>query len=165
MTPRVETATIPPAALPEPDAAAVLSWQLRRWARLCSMRSRCSRVRPPANWSIYFDPCSTITSGKEVMAIFWSRPDTTWDATTSLLSSSNWIVGRRASGGPKEIGFSPKPRGMMTATGAVPLLRAASAVAALYSGCAAPFTGAGRVSTTRDPSSSKPRTRPCAALL
>ena len=54
-------------------------------------------------------------------------------ATMSLLSLRSWIV-ERCEPPPNAIGFSPKPRGMMSATGAAPALTAASAVVAVYSG-------------------------------
>ena len=75
------------------------------------------------------------------------------------------MVGRLAPAGPNEIGFSPKPCGMISATGAVPALTAASAVRAVYSGCSAPLTGAGRVWTTSEPSRSRPWTRRCEMRL
>jgi hypothetical protein len=83
----------------------------------------------------------------------------------SLLSSSSWMVGRLPPTGPNEIGFSPKPCGMIRATGAVPALTAASAVGAMYSGCWAPLTGTGRVRTTSEPSRSRPWTRRCEMRL
>jgi hypothetical protein len=49
----------------------------------------------------------------------------------SLLSFSKRIVGWFGFGAPNEMGFSPKPCGMISATGAVPAFTAASAVAAV----------------------------------
>ncbi len=71
----------------------------------------------------------------------------------------------RIRGAPNEIGFSPKPCGMISATGAVPAFTAASAVAAVYSGCSVPCFGSGFVLYRSDPSRSSPRTRLCEAAL
>ncbi len=156
ITARAATAMIPPPPLPEVEVVAPLSCRSRRLRMPSFRRSRCSRVRPPANRSKYFDPCSAMRSGITVMATFWSRPLTICGATMSLLSSSSWIMGRLLSARPNEIGSSPKPRGMITAIGAFPSLTAVSTVAAVYSGCSAPLTGSGRVFTTSEPSCFRP---------
>ena len=82
------------------DRQARLAWPLLSTfsrflsaSRPASILFRCSGVKPPAYLSMYFDPCSAMTSGIEVMATFWSIPATTCGATISLLSLSNWMVG------------------------------------------------------------------------
>ncbi len=137
--------------------------RLRSASKPASILFRCSGVNPPAYLSIYFDPCSAIASGIEVMATFWSIPAITCGATISLLSLSNWMVGPLPP--PNEIGFSPKPCGTIKATVATPAFTAASAVAAVYSGCSTPCFGPGLRSTDSDPSRSRPRIKLCEVAL
>ena len=75
-------------------------------------------------------PVRAMAAGIEVMATFWTRPFRTCGATGSALSARMESVARFAPG-PKAIGFSPKPFGMMSATGASPLRTACSAWAAV----------------------------------
>jgi hypothetical protein len=91
-----------------------------------SRRARCSGVNWPPHRSICSMPICAMASGIEVIATFCRRPDTTWGATRSEVSTRRSSFGRPAAG-PKLIGDCPKPFGRIRARGAFPDRTASSA--------------------------------------